>query len=44
MLSIAAVLERSREPHAGRYQKSSLGTEGTSAVLGTLNGMAGYHS
>lgn len=44
MLSIATILEHSWEPHARKYQKSSLGTEANSTVLGTLNGMAGYHS
>lgn len=43
MLSIAAILECSREPHARQYQKGSMGTESNSAALGSLNGMAGYH-
>lgn len=44
MLSIATVLEHSRQPHARQYQKSSMWTEASSAVLGPLNGMAGSHS
>lgn len=44
MWPIAAILEHSREPHARQYQKSSMWSEANSAVLETLNGMAGYHS
>lgn len=43
MLSIAAILEHSREPHARQHQKSCLGTGANSAALGLLSGMAGYH-
>lgn len=43
-LSIATILEHSRQPHARQYQKGSMWTEAKSAVLGPLNGTAGSHS
>lgn len=42
MLTIAAILEHSREPHARRYQKSSRRTETSSTVPGTLKEKAVY--